>query len=134
MNNSAIDQKEMHERWAKLVGGYTAFVTAVLVTMFAKSNEYPSAKIVISLLALSLPSLVALTLLDFIVRVSQSRKKSMFRGLASFLGFLPSLLAVAILIGHFSVVAAVLFLLLIVFWCLMIYTVAYVGRDQESDV
>ena len=58
----------------------------------------------------------------------------MFRGLASFLGFLPSLLAVAILIGHFSVVAAVLFLLLIVFWCLMIYTVAYVGRDQESDV
>ena len=106
----AVDpvSKEQHERNAKLLGGLHCLRCAVLVATFAKSDDYPRAWVVISLLALSLPSLVACMLLDFIVRVAQTRKKSAFRGLAFGLGFGPSLLGIAILIGHFSVVASVL--------------------------
>ena len=120
MNSSNLDpdadRNAQHERWTRLVGGYTAFIAALLVATFAKSNDYPRSWIVISLLALSLPSLVALMLLDYTVRVVQGRRKSFFRGLAAALGFLPSLAAIAILIGHFSLIAAALFLLLTLFW------------------
>src|SRR5437660_129599 len=116
MNNSATnlptslkEEKEQHERVLKLVGGYIAFVAALLVAISAKSNDYSRAWVIISLLALSLPSLVAFLSLDFIVRVNQARKASYYRGLAFFLGFLPSFLAITILIGHFSVIAAVCF-------------------------
>src|SRR5712692_8572833 len=77
MNNSATDfppPKEQHERVSKLFGGYTAFVAALLVATFAKSHDYPRSWIVISLLALSLPSLVAFNLLDFTIRVIQGRR------------------------------------------------------------
>jgi hypothetical protein len=126
---------EEHERFSKLLGGYTAFVAAILVATFAKSGDYPRAWVVISLLALSLPSLVACMLLDFIVRVKQTRKKSVYRGLAFALGFGPSLLGIAILIGHFSVIASVLFVLLTAFWCLLIFSVAILGSgNPKSDI
>jgi hypothetical protein len=132
---SAESRKEHHERASKLFGGYIAFVAALLVTVFAKSSDYPRAWIVISLLALSLPSLVALNLLDFRIRVIQGRQKSASRGLAFALGFLPSLAAVAILIGHYSVVAAILFVLLTLFWSLTLDVVTYLGaKDPESEV
>ena len=126
--------EEAHERISKLFGGYTAFVAALLVATFANSKEYPRAWIVISLLAVSLPSLVAYMLLDFVVRVKQIRKKSAFRGAAAGLGFFPSLLGVAALIGHFSVIASVLFVLLTLFWMLALDVVVYLGRYPGSDI
>ena len=60
------EHKEIHERGMKLAGGYLAFVAALLVAAVAKSNDYQLAWVVISLLALSLPSLVALILIDFV--------------------------------------------------------------------
>jgi len=99
--DSSESRKEQHERVSKLFGGYTAFVAALLVATFAKSHDYPRSWIVISLLALSLPSLVAFNLLDFTIRVIQGRRGSAFRGLSFALGCLPSLAAVSILIGHF---------------------------------
>jgi Kef-type K+ transport system membrane component KefB len=132
---SAAEREEQHERWTKLVGGYTAFVAALLIATFAKSNDYPRSRIVISLLALSLPSLVAQTLLDYKVRVVQGRQKSLFRGLAAALGFFPSLAAIAILIGHFSSIAAALFLFLTLFWALVMDIVTFLGAsDPKSDV
>ena len=126
---------ELHERRSKLFGGYITFVAALLVATIAKSSDYPRSWIVISLLALSLPSLVALTLLDFIILVRQGRRKSMFRGLAGTLGFLPSLAAVAILIGHFSMIAGVLFALLVIFWALVIDIVTFLGaKTPQSEV
>jgi hypothetical protein len=133
--NSAASRKEQHERGSKLLRGYTAFIAALLVTAFAKSGDYPRAWIIISLLALSLPSLVAIDLLDFRIRVTQGRQRSASRGLAFALGFLPSLAAIAILIGHYSVPAAILFLLLTLFWSLALDVVTYLGaKDPKSEI
>ncbi len=133
--DSAESRKEQHERVSKLFGGYTAFIAALLVTTFAKSNDFARSWIVISLLALSLPSLVALNLLDFRIRLIQGRRKSASRGLAFALGCLPSLAAVSILIGHFSVIAAILFVLLTLFWFLALDIVTYLGaKDPKSEV
>jgi hypothetical protein len=44
----------------------------------------------------------------------------MYRGLAVFLGILPSLVGTTMLIGHFSVIAGTLFVFLTVFWILII--------------
>ena len=93
---------DQHERNTKLIGGYTAFVSALLAVMVSNRNDWPRAWLPISLLALSLPSLVAYMLLDFVVRVVQGRKASAYRGLAILLGFTPSLAGITIVVGHFS--------------------------------
>ena len=130
-----LSPREEHERNSKLLGGYTASVAALLVAMFAKGDAYPRAWLIISPLALSLPSLVALAMLDFTVRVMQRRKKSMYRGLAAAPGLSPSFAGIAILIGHFSIIAGILFLLLVGYWMLMLFTVAVIGhRDPRSDI
>jgi hypothetical protein len=129
MNDTSIQRspKEDHERVAKLLNGYAAFIAALLIATIAKSDNYPHAYIIITLLASSLPSLIALLIIDFHVKVNQRRNASMFRGLASFLGFLPSLLGITMLIGHFSFIGGVFFLLLTVFWILAVYHVAVHG-------
>jgi hypothetical protein len=130
-----LSPKEHHERVSKLGGAYTAFIAALLIAMFARGDDHPSlwVVVVISLLGLSLPSLVAWMLLDFVIRVRQGRQKSSFRGLAIALGFYPSLIAIAILIGRFSRIAAVLFGLLVIFWRIAIPTVAVIGEDKKSE-
>jgi predicted membrane channel-forming protein YqfA (hemolysin III family) len=137
MNNSAVTMslKEEHERFAHVCGSYTAFVAALLIATIAKGNEYPRAYIVITMLASSLPSLVALVFLDHHVSVVQTRKKSAFRGLAALLGFVPSLLGIATLIGHFSLTGGVLFLLLTFFWFLCIFGVVLgAAADPHSTI
>lgn len=130
-----LSPDEQHERNSKLFGGYAAFVAALLVSMVAMAKDYPRAWLVIALLAVSLPSLFAHLLLDFTVRKIQRRKNSMYRGLAFAFGMFPSLAAIAILVGHFSIIAAVLFVLLILFWSLAIDVVTFVGgQDRQSDI
>jgi hypothetical protein len=63
------------------------------------------------------------------------RRKSAFRGLAAALGFFPSLAGIAILVGHFSLIAAALFLLLPLFWALVMDMVTFLGAgDPKSEV
>jgi hypothetical protein len=119
----------------KLAGGYLAFVAALLVAAVAKSNDYRLAWLVVSLLALSLPSLVALILIDFIVPVRQAKPTNAMRGLAFGLGFSPSVAALAVLVGHFSVIAAALFVLLTLYWSLTIFAVTIGGTgNPKSEV
>jgi hypothetical protein len=119
----------------KLFGGYIAFIAALLIATIAMGGEYTRAWVVISLLALSLPSLVALILLDFMARVRQERPTSAMRRLAAALGFLPSLAAFVVLVGHFSMIAAVLFVILTFYWSVTIYAVATEGTtDPKSEV
>jgi hypothetical protein len=129
------EHKEIHERGMKLVGAYLTFVAALLVAAVAKSNDYRLAWIVISLLALSLPSLVALILIDFVVPMRQGKPTNAMRALAFGLGFPPSLAAIAVLVGHFSVIAAALFVLLTLYWSLTIFAAAIGGTsDPKSEV
>jgi hypothetical protein len=125
---------EQDERQSKLVGAYTAFVAALLVATFANSKDYSHAWVVISLLAVSLPSLIAYMLIDFVVQVKQMRNRSAFRGAAAGLGFLPSLLGITTLIGHFSVIAGVLFVLLTLFWMFALHAVVFLGPYPGSDI
>ena len=132
---SSNEREDIHERGMKLARGYLAFVAALLVAAVAKSNDYRLAWVVISLLALSLPSLVALILIDFIVPVRQGRPTNAMRGLAFGLGFSPSVAALAVLVGHFSVIAAALFVLLTLYWSLTIFVAAIDGRSgPKSEV
>lgn len=124
---------EEHERREKLFRGYTAFIVALLVAVIVTSNDYPHAQIVIALFSVSVPSLVALMLLDFIVIVRQGRRKSFFRGVAVLLGFVPSLLSMTILIGHVSVIAAILFAVSTLFWCLAIDVVVFLGSKRSDS-
>ncbi len=128
-------RKEEHERGAKLIGGYTAFVAALLIATIAKSDEFRRSWIVISLLAVSLPSLVAWSMLNFTVLVRQGRRGSSSRGLAALMGLLPSLAGIAALLGHFSVIAGTLFVLLTIFWSLCIDVVTFLGsKSPESKI
>ena len=132
---SPTERNEIRERGMKLAGGYLAFVAVLLVAAVAKSSDYRLAWVVISLLAVSLPSLVALILIDFVVPVRQGRPTNAMRGLAFGLGFSPSLAAIAVLVGHFSVIAAALFVLLTLYWSLTIFAVAIDGTsDQKAEV
>jgi hypothetical protein len=52
-------------------------------------------------------------------------------------GFAPSQAAIAVLVGHFSVIAAALFVLLTLYWSLTIFAVAIGGTSDpksESDI
>jgi hypothetical protein len=132
---SPSEHNDIHERGMKLAGGYLAFVAALLVAAVAKCNEYRVAWVVVSLLALSLPSLVALILIDFVVPVRQGRPTNAMRGLAFGLGFSPSVAALAVLVGHFSVIAAALFVLLTLYWSLKIFAAAIDGTSgPKSEV
>lgn len=125
---------EFYERKAKLTGAYIAFVAALLVAVAAKSSDFPEAGILIALLGLSLPSLCAYAMLDHMV-VAQQRDKSATRGLAGLLGFVPSLLAVVVVIAQFSVLTAILFVVLVLFWAHALVNVAVAGRhDPRSTI
>jgi hypothetical protein len=84
-----MEEENQHERNLKLWGGYTAFVAALLVATMGMGKDYSRAWVIISLLALSLPSLVAYMLLDFTVRVKQRRKKACIAVLRFFSASFP---------------------------------------------
>jgi len=132
---SAPLNDDVYKLRAKRVGAYIGFVVAVLVATLALSATYRRASIVIPLLALSLPSLVAFLMLDYHVIMRQKRRVSTTRGLAFGLGFIPSVTAISMLVGHFSFTAGVLFPILIVFWFLAIDRLVFLGhRSPKSDV
>jgi hypothetical protein len=128
MNNSAagtaMTPKELHDRNSKLIQGYTAFVAALLFATITKSDNSHPGYVVVCLLVASLPSLVTFVLLDFLVNVMDSKAEIPFRKLALVLGFLPSLLGVALWISQFSLTAGVLFIFLTVFWTVTVYVLA----------
>lgn len=129
----ATDPAEEHRRWMQGNGAYLAFVAALMLAVIAAPKEVSRPEVIVGLIACSLPSLVALLLLDYVVRVKQGRKLSVARGLALGLGYVPSLVAIVMTIWSFSAVAAVTFFLLIPFWFVVFFIVAYLGfRSKDS--
>ena len=54
------------------------------------------------LILISLPALISLILIDFIVRVKQKRHGSAIRGCAMFFGFVPSIVSLGIFIWPYA--------------------------------
>lgn len=135
-SSSAVERpslKEQNEHRFRVWAGYTGFVAVVLVAMLTSDASYPHKTLIISLLAVSLPSLAGRLLLDFVM-LRQGRRKSAKRGLAVFLGIAPSFTAITMLVGHFSRIAAVAFVLLTVFWFLVIDRIIYLNPKADSDI
>ncbi len=127
--------KDDHDRNQKIISAYIAFVITIFIAVAFKSQEFSNATWIIGLAAFSLPSLVAYLFLDYIIRVKQGRKTSAARGLAIALGFIPSLMAIILTIATFSVLAAVGFAAVTVFWVLFIDIVVYKGsKSKESKL
>ena len=126
-----MDNQKINERGEKMIGGYTAFVLALLILLLNQSN---SSKLVVSLLFISLPSLAAMFSIDFIVRVKQGRNISILRGLSFFLGFMPSIIAILLVIKNFSWIAMIVFAILIIFWLIAIQELAFWGKEKDSSL
>lgn len=129
----AYEREVTHERFTKLVGAYTGFVAAAIISLISGDGHIKSENWAICFWALSLPPLVALLLLDFIVRVRQSREKSKIRGCMAFLGYGFSNLGTASLLTHYSWWAAIIFLVLIPLCALFTHEVAGLGRYEGYE-
>ncbi len=99
-----------HERVVKLHGAYTASIAAGVVSLISGDPHISTQGWVISLWCLSLPWLVTLLLLDYIVREGQKRESSASRGLAALLGYGLSRLGTAALLGVDAWIAAAMVL------------------------
>jgi amino acid transporter len=127
--------EKIHERGAKIINAYIAFILSLLLALTFKNENIEYSNTIISLIALSLPSLIVINFIDYIVRVKQERKNSMFRGLAAGLGFIPSLVAIILFIASFSIIASILFTILIIFWIIILDIVTYLGfKHKNSDI
>jgi len=116
-----------------MFGAYTAFVGAALLVSVTNAAAIGGGRLVVALLAVALPALVAQLLLDRTVTVIQRRKVSGHRGLARGVGFLSSIAAFTLLIGHVSVVGAVLFVLGCVYWLFVVKVVTAAGAESEDS-
>ncbi|NPT62460.1 hypothetical protein [Paraburkholderia elongata] len=125
--------EELHSLRSRMFGAYTAFVAAALLASITNSGVIGGGRLVVSLLALSLPALVAQLLLDRTVTVIQRRKVSLYRGLARWIGFVPSIAAFTLLVGHVSVVGAVFFALGCFYWFFVVDVVTAAGAKSEDS-
>lgn len=127
--------KTEHERGSKIINAYIAFVLSLLLAITFENDSIKYSVCIISLITISLPSLIAINFLDYIIRVKQKRKNSILRGLAAFLGFIPSLIAIILFVASFSIIASIIFTILIIFWIIILDIVTYIGfKDESSDI
>lgn len=112
---------------AKMHGGYIAFIAALLLALVSGGGYIKTDGVAICFLILSLPPLVALFLLDRIVLVLQKRKVSASRGFMALMGYGLSTLGVTSILWHFSVIAAISYLIIIPVCCLIVEEVAGLG-------
>ncbi|KLD96908.1 hypothetical protein [Aliarcobacter butzleri] len=127
--------KTEHERGSKIINAYIAFVLSLLLAITFENDSIKYSVCIISLITISLPSLIAINFLDYIIRVKQKRKNSIFRGLAAFLGFIPSLIAIILFVASFSIIASIIFTILIIFWIIILDIVTYIGfKDESNDI
>lgn len=128
-------KEKIHERGSKIVNGYIAFILSLLLAITFKNESIEYSTMIISLITISLPSLIVINFLDYIVRVKQERKNSLFRGLAAGLGFIPSLIAIILFVASFSIISSIIFTLLILFWIIVLDIVTYLGfKHKSSDI
>ena len=127
--------EKIHERGSKIINAYIAFILSLLLAITFKSESIEYSNIILSLIIISLPSLISINFLDYIIRVKQERKNSVFRGLAVGLGFIPSLIAIILFTASISIIASIIFTISILFWIIVLDIVIYLGfKHKSSDI
>lgn len=108
----------------QVIAGYTAFIAALLLAILAKGSEHFPWEVVVSLLAVSLPSLVVGVALE--PKLSEGAQSGYYTwfGLACVFGFTPSLCGISLLVWHFSAVAGSIFVVLCITWIFVLYRLA----------
>ena len=112
---------------AKALGGYIAFIAALIVALLSGDGHIKTEGAAICFCILSLPPLIALFCLDRIVRALQKREKSAVRGLMALMGLGLSTIGIASILWHFSVFAAILYPIGIAVSTLYVHEVAGLG-------
>ena len=127
--------EKIHERGSKIINAYIAFILSLLLAITFKSENIEYSNVILSLIIISLPSLISVNFLDYIIRVKQERKNSVFRGLAFGLGFIPSLIAIILFTASISIITAIIFTILVLFWVIVLDIVTYLGfKHKSSDI
>jgi len=127
--------EKVHERGSKIINAYIAFILSLLLAITFKSESIEYSNVILSLIIISLPSLISINFLDYIIRVKQERKNSVFRGLAAGLGFIPSLIAIILFTASISIITSIIFTILILFWIIVLDIVTYLGfKHKSSDI
>ncbi len=125
------EEDQVHSRLRGAIYSFLGLLIAIMLGVLIKGNEIDGASTILIMLAVSIPSLVAVVFLDFHLRVQQKVKVSLIRGLAFGLGFIPGLLAIAFVIANVSVAAAVIFVVLTVIWLGIVSLVAIAPALRE---
>lgn len=124
--SNAISPGAQSQRQWTLLGGYAAFIAALLILTLTLS--WSRAWVVVTMFAVSLPALIAFVLVDAMVSQEEPRKRRI-RNTAFLFGMLPSLIGTAILIGHVSLIAMVVFIASVISWLLIIW----LGSKQNGN-
>jgi len=130
----SADKLDNHKQGISRIGAYIAFIISLLLVITFDSEQIKYSSWIISLMFISLPSLIVVARIDYLVRVQQNRKRSMFRGLATFLGFVPSFIAIILFVASFSIIASIIFTLLTFFWMIVIDFMTYIGFKEDSEI
>jgi hypothetical protein len=130
-------RKELSREWwsrrAKMFGAYIAFVAALMVAVATTDANLSTKSTAVSLLAISLPFLVATVAVDFIIIMVQDRHDSATRGLFVAGGFLTSFAGIGYLVGAFSWTAAWIFWTAVLVGALLVARVGAIGKLSGNE-
>jgi hypothetical protein len=122
---------EQHQRIHSLLIGYAAFLFAFFLGLSSFTEKTANVSVVMGLILISLPSVISLLLIDFIVRVKQRREASAIRGFAFFMAFAPGVFALGIYVWPYAWWASVIFGILIPLWAFLVIEVGGARPDSK---
>ena len=111
---------EYHKELRALNRAYAAFLmaTALFISANAEANE--CAGLVVTLLAISIPSVLAYSGLARITETDEKRNPEFWSLLSMLAAYIPSVIALAILLSRASVYASITFLTTAAAWVIIV--------------
>ena len=124
---------EHQKRVQGLIFSYATFLLAFFLGISSFTEKSQINSIVLGLILISLPAVVFLALIDFVVRTRQARKDSAIRGMAMLFTFAPSLFALGLFVWPFAAWATVIYFLSFFMWIFLFLEVSgsNVGPDSK---
>jgi predicted membrane channel-forming protein YqfA (hemolysin III family) len=130
---SLTEREQDHERVSNILGGYTAFIAAALLTMISADRGNGYDVWAISFWFISLPYLCGALLIDFRIKVEQKRKHSKILSYVCMAGLLLSHIGNTAIIASFSWLAAMFLLLSIFVVGFLTHEVTVLGGNENFE-